>query len=115
VSLLFKMFSVSQISKLSEHELKNKCKLENSFHFQHNGNKNIFVANIPNETSEEELIQIFSQWGEVLTCVNKGVSCWLIGYEDWRSTVLAVDNFNGMKLGDSVIKVDHGNFIRRNS
>ena len=28
-------------------------------------------------------------------------------YEDQRSTDLAVDNFNGVKLGNNLIKVDH--------
>lgn len=29
-------------------------------------------------------------------------------YEDQRSTVLAVDNLNGAKVADRVMRVDHG-------
>ncbi len=54
------------------------------------------------------------RWGEIVnlnllrdkkTGKSKGFA--FICYEDQRSTILAVDNFNGIKLADRSIRVDH--------
>lgn len=54
------------------------------------------------------------RWGEIVninlirdkkTGKSKGFA--FICYEDQRSTVLAVDNFNGIKLAGRAIRVDH--------
>lgn len=56
----------------------------------------------------------FSRWGEIVnlnllrdkkTGKSKGFA--FICYEDQRSTVLAVDNFNGITLAGRQIRVDH--------
>ena len=54
------------------------------------------------------------RWGEIVninlirdkkTGKSKGFA--FICYEDQRSTILAVDNFNGIKLAGRLIRVDH--------
>ncbi|KGL84819.1 RNA-binding motif protein, X-linked 2, partial [Tinamus guttatus] len=63
---------------------------------------------------EGDIICVFSQYGEVVninlvrdkkTGKSKGF-CFLC-YEDQRSTILAVDNFNGIKIKGRTIRVDH--------
>ncbi|NXI64013.1 RBMX2 protein, partial [Anseranas semipalmata] len=63
---------------------------------------------------EGDVICVFSQYGEVVninlvrdkkTGKSKGF-CFLC-YEDQRSTILAVDNFNGIKIKGRTIRVDH--------
>ena len=57
---------------------------------------------------------VFSQYGEIVdlrlvrdkdTGKSRGFA--FVCYEDQRSTVLAVDNLNGISLADRVIRVDH--------
>lgn len=67
--------------------------------------------------SEGDVSCVFSQYGEIVDIkllkfknekneiVNKGIG--FICYEDQRSTILAVDNFNGITLCDYKILVDH--------
>uniref|UniRef100_A0A663EG03 RNA binding motif protein X-linked 2 n=1 Tax=Aquila chrysaetos chrysaetos TaxID=223781 RepID=A0A663EG03_AQUCH len=66
------------------------------------------------ELTEGDVICVFSQYGEVVninlvrdkkTGKSKGF-CFLC-YEDQRSTILAVDNFNGIKIKGRTIRVDH--------
>jgi len=60
------------------------------------------------------VICVFSQYGEIVhinlirdhkTGKSKGFG--FICYEDQRSTILAVDNLNGMKLLGRLVRVDH--------
>ena len=64
--------------------------------------------------NEGDLVTVFSQWGEIVDCriardkktgANRGFA--FIAYEDQRSTILAVDNFNGIELCGRQICVDH--------
>ena len=64
--------------------------------------------------NEGDLVTVFSQWGEIVDCriardkktgKNRGFA--FIAYEDQRSTILAVDNFNGIELCGRQICVDH--------
>ena len=64
--------------------------------------------------NEGDLVIVFSQFGEVVDCrlardrttgKSKGFA-WL-AYEDQRSTILAVDNLNGIELCERTILVDH--------
>lgn len=66
----------------------------------------IFIGGLPYELTEGDLISVFSQYGEIVdvnlvrdkqTGKSKGYA--FIAYEDQRSTVLSVDNFNGIKVG----------------
>lgn len=72
------------------------------------------LGGLPYELTEGDIICVFSQYGEVVninlvrdkkTGKSKGF-CFLC-YEDQRSTILAVDNFNGIKIKGRTIRVDH--------
>ncbi|KAG5886806.1 hypothetical protein JTB14_031449 [Gonioctena quinquepunctata] len=104
--------NMKNVLKLSEQELRTKNKT--SWHDQYKDSAWIFVGGLPYDLSEGDLICIFSQYGEVVninlirdkdTGKTKGF-CFLC-YEDQRSTVLAVDNFNGIKILNRIIRVDH--------
>ncbi|XP_071979371.1 RNA-binding motif protein, X-linked 2 isoform X2 [Engystomops pustulosus] len=72
------------------------------------------MGGLPYELTEGDIICVFSQYGEIvnINLVRDKVTgrsrgfCFLC-YEDQRSTVLAVDNFNGIKLKGRTIRVDH--------
>src|SRR5579859_388175 len=80
----------------------------------------IYVGGIPYELTEGDIICVFSQYGEILdinlvrdkeTGKSKGF-CFL-KYDDQRSTVLAVDNFNGATLLGRTLRVDHSRDYRQ--
>lgn len=100
------------VLKLSEHELKNPS--SKSWHDMYRDSAWIFIAGFPYTLSEGDIICVFSQYGEIVninlirdskTGKSKGF-CFLC-YEDQRSTVLAVDNLNGIKIIDRTLRVDH--------
>ncbi|TGZ39336.1 RNA-binding motif protein, X-linked 2 [Temnothorax longispinosus] len=105
--------NVKNIKKLNEQELRGRNKT--SWHDQYKDSAWIFVGGLPYDLTEGDVIAIFSQYGEVVninlirdkdTGKQKGYG--FLCYEDQRSTILAVDNFNGIKviLGRT-IRVDH--------
>jgi len=100
------------VLKLSERELQNPN--GKSWHDMYRGSAWIFIAGFPYTLSEGDIVCVFSQYGEIVninlvrdskTGKSKGF-CFLC-YEDQRSTVLAVDNLNGIKILDRSLRVDH--------
>ncbi|KAH3744777.1 RNA-binding motif protein, X-linked 2 [Pelomyxa schiedti] len=83
----------------------------------HEGYKNsayIYVGGISFDLNEGDLVTVFSQYGQVTDCnlmrdkvTGKSRGFAFIKYADTRSTVLAVDNFNGIKLLGRQLRVDH--------
>ena len=83
----------------------------------HDGYKDsawIFVGGLPYDLTEGDIITVFSQYGEIvninlvrdkITGKQKGYA--FICYEDQRSTTLAVDNLNSIKLLNRTLRVDH--------
>ena len=64
--------------------------------------------------NEGDIVTVFSQFGEIVDCrlardretgESRGFA--FLAYEDQRSTVLAVDNFNGQEICGKCISVDH--------
>lgn len=120
---------MKNVLKLSEQELKSGNKT--SWHDQYRNSAWVFVGGLPYDLSEGncnnclswwavnnnqiqwslttgDIICVFSQYGEIVninlvrdkkTGKQKGF-CFLC-YEDQRSTVLAVDNLNGVKVSKS--------------
>lgn len=85
-----------------------------SWHQQYRESSYVYVGGLSYELSEGDVLCVFSQWGEIedinlvrdeATGNSKGFA--FVKFEDQRSTVLAVDNFNGAKLLGRVIRVDH--------
>ncbi|KAJ1840639.1 RNA-binding protein Cwf29, partial [Coemansia sp. RSA 2708] len=85
-----------------------------SWHDDYKDSAYIFVGGLPFDLTEGDVICVFSQYGEVVninlvrdkeTGKSKGFA--FLQYEDQRSTVLAVDNFNGTKVLGRTLRVDH--------
>lgn len=64
--------------------------------------------------NEGDIVIVFSQYGEVVDCrlvrdqkTGKSKGFAFLAYEDQRSTILAVDNLNGIELCGRTILVDH--------
>jgi RNA-binding motif X-linked protein 2 len=87
---------------------------KHSWHDEYRNSAYIFIGGLPYTVTEGDVLVAFSQYGEPSdihlprdreTKKSKGF-CFL-AYEDQRSTVLAVDNLNGIQLAGRTIRVDH--------
>ncbi|KAL7853588.1 hypothetical protein AOLI_G00204320 [Acnodon oligacanthus] len=105
---------VKLINELNERESDLGIKDSVSWHSEYKDSAWIFLGGLPYELTEGDIICVFSQYGEIVnvnlvrdktTGKSKGF-CFLC-YEDQRSTILAVDNFNGIKIKGRTIRVDH--------
>ncbi|XP_069604666.1 RNA-binding motif protein, X-linked 2 [Ranitomeya imitator] len=105
---------VKLINELNAREAKLGVKESVSWHQDYKDSAWLFLGGLPFELTEGDIICVFSQYGEIvnINLVRDKVTgrsrgfCFLC-YEDQRSTVLAVDNFNGIKLRGRTIRVDH--------
>ncbi|XP_062131721.1 LOW QUALITY PROTEIN: RNA-binding motif protein, X-linked 2 [Drosophila sulfurigaster albostrigata] len=104
--------NMRNVLKLSEHELQNPN--GKSWHDMYRGSAWIFIAGFPYTLSEGDIICVFSQYGEIVNInlvrdskTGKSKGFVFLCYEDQRSTVLAVDNLNGIKILDRSLRVDH--------
>ncbi|KAJ3251567.1 RNA-binding motif protein, X-linked 2 [Boothiomyces macroporosus] len=102
------------IQRLNQIELEKGLIGKASWHDQFKDSAYIYVGSLPFELTEGDLIAIFSQYGEVIDLdlirdieTGKSKGFCFIGYENQKSTVLAVDNLNGIKILDRTIRVDH--------
>uniref|UniRef100_A0A131YFV6 RNA-binding motif protein, X-linked 2 n=1 Tax=Rhipicephalus appendiculatus TaxID=34631 RepID=A0A131YFV6_RHIAP len=95
--------NVKNITKLNETELKLGVTEKTSWHKKYKDSAWIFIGGLDYQLTEGDVICVFSQYGEVVninlirdkkTGKSKGY-CFLC-YEDQRSTVLSVDNLNGI-------------------
>ncbi|XP_019572573.2 LOW QUALITY PROTEIN: RNA-binding motif protein, X-linked 2 [Rhinolophus sinicus] len=105
---------VKLINELNEREVQLGVADNVSWHSEYKDSAWIFLGGLPYELTEGDIICVFSQYGEIVninlvrdkkTGKSKGF-CFLC-YEDQRSTILAVDNFNGIKIKGRTIRVDH--------
>lgn len=105
---------VKLINELNAREAELGVQEAVSWHAEYKDSAWVFVGGLPYELTEGDVICVFSQYGEVVninlvrdkkTGKSKGF-CFLC-YEDQRSTILAVDNFNGIKIKGRTIRVDH--------
>uniref|UniRef100_A0A182RL48 RRM domain-containing protein n=1 Tax=Anopheles funestus TaxID=62324 RepID=A0A182RL48_ANOFN len=106
------MTNMKNVLKLSDLDLKKGG--GSSWHDQYKNSAWIFVGGLLYDLTEGDILSVFSQYGEIVnvnlvrdkaTGKSKGFA--FICYEDQRSTVLAVDNLNGIKLVGKTIRVDH--------
>ncbi|KAH0560610.1 RNA-binding motif protein, X-linked 2-like [Cotesia glomerata] len=104
--------NVKNIKKLGEQELLRES--TSSWHDQYKDSAWIFFGGLSYDLTEGDVITIFSQYGEPVninlvrdkdTGKQKGYG--FLCYEDQRSTTLAVDNLNGVKILGRTIRVDH--------
>jgi RNA-binding motif X-linked protein 2 len=80
----------------------------------------VFIGGLPFELTEGDVLAVCSQYGEIVhidlvrdpeTNTSRGFA--FVAYEDQRSTVLAVDNLSGTKVGGRVIQVQHVDNYRK--
>ncbi|CAG8685352.1 13265_t:CDS:2, partial [Ambispora gerdemannii] len=106
-----------EILRINAREIDRNISTSGSWHAQYKDSSFIFIGNIPFDLTEGDIICVFSQYGEVIhldlvrdknTGESKGFA--FLKYEDQRSTILAVDNLNGIQasfLLGRTIRVDH--------
>ncbi|KAB7498955.1 RNA-binding motif protein, X-linked 2, partial [Armadillidium nasatum] len=106
--------NVKNIEKLSKLELDRGIPIEKSWHQQYKDSAWIFFGGLNYDLTEGDVICVFSQYGEVANInlirdhkTGKSKGFGFLCYEDQRSTILAVDNLNGIKLASRIIRVDH--------
>lgn len=108
------MAAIQKIIDINKRELENNVSDSASWHADYSDTSYIYVGYLPIELEEKDILAIFSQYGNPThlnlirdreTGKSRGF-CYL-KYEDFRSCVLAIDNFNGIKVWDKRIKVDH--------
>ncbi|KAM3827363.1 RNA-binding motif protein, X-linked 2 [Vipera latastei] len=105
---------VKLINELNEREAELGVQDKVSWHAEYSGSAWVFVGGLPYELTEGDIICVFSQYGEIVNInlvrdkkTGKSKGFCFICYEDQRSTILAVDNFNGIKIKGRTIRVDH--------
>ncbi|UVC54038.1 RNA-binding motif protein, X-linked 2 [Theileria orientalis] len=106
--------NTNAISRLSELELKRGTIGEGSWHHQYKDSCYIFIGGLDTRMTEGDIIIVFSQFGDPIDInlkrdknTGKSLGYCFLGYRDQRSTILAVDNFNGSTLLGRRIRVDH--------
>lgn len=94
--------------------------LDSSWHDRFKHSAYIYVGGLPFELTEGDILAICSQYGEIVdinlvkdakTKKSRGFA--FVAYEDQRSTVLAVDNLSGSRVGGRTIRVDHVDNYRK--
>ncbi|CDJ42122.1 RNA-binding motif protein, X-linked 2, related [Eimeria tenella] len=106
--------NINAIQRLNAEELRLGISQEASWHNHYKDSCYIYISGLDPRLTEGDVAIVFSQWGEPIdvvlvrdqkTGVPRGFG--FLGYEDQRSTILAVDNANGMKLLQRTLRVDH--------
>lgn len=107
--------NMRNLNKMNDRELDMGLAGTNqSWHNEYKDSAWIFVGGLPYDLTEGDTICVFSQFGEVVHInlvrdhgTGKSRGFGFICYEDQRSTILAVDNLNGMELLKRKVRVDH--------
>jgi len=106
--------NIKNTQKLNEQELQLGLIGKKSWHDEYKDSAWLFIGGLPYDLSEGDVICVFSQYGEPVnfnlvrdhkTGKSKGFA--FLCYEDQRSTILAVDNLNGIKILGRTVRVDH--------
>jgi RNA-binding motif X-linked protein 2 len=74
----------------------------------------VYIGGLSYELSEGDIICVMSQWGEIEDInlirdkeTNKSMGFAFLKYENQKSTILAVDNFNGISVLGRILRCDH--------
>lgn len=115
------MNQIRAIQKINEAELNSGILSASlSWHDEYKNQAYIFIGGLNTELTEGDILTVFAQYGvPVDVCLvrdretgdSKGFA--YLKYEDQRSTILAIDNLNGIKLAGRSIKVDHAWYTPR--
>lgn len=105
---------IKEIQRMNQQELDGNVSFEASWHQKYKSSAWIYIGGLYETLSEGDILCVFSQVGEiedihlirdVETGKSKGFA--FLKYHDQKSTVLAIDNFNGCSLLDRLLRVDH--------
>lgn len=105
---------IKNTQKATRQEIAQGISESASWHAAFKHSAYIFVGGLPYDLTEGDILAVFSQYGEIVdlnlvkdkeTAKQKGFA--FLAYEDQRSTVLAVDNLNGVKVASRTIRVEH--------
>lgn len=106
---------IQEINRINQTELQNgTVNTPASWHAKYSNSAWVYIGNLSHQLSEGDIISFMSQFGEVedIHLVREESSgkskgfCFL-KYEDCRSCILAVDNFNGSMVLSRSMRVDH--------
>lgn len=108
---------VKEIERINKKELEHGifggCG-KGSWHDKYKDSAWVYVGGLDYELSEGDVICVMSQWGEIEDInlvrdkdTGKSQGFAFVKYEDQRSTIIAVDNFNGTTLLKRVVRCDH--------
>ncbi|OBA21504.1 hypothetical protein METBIDRAFT_19726, partial [Metschnikowia bicuspidata var. bicuspidata NRRL YB-4993] len=108
------MNTIHKILSINEKELLLNVSDQASWHADYSDTSYIYIGNLHDSIAEKDVLAIFSQYGnpthiDLVKDRESGRSrgfCYL-KYEDQRSCVLAIDNFNGTLIYGKALKVDH--------
>lgn len=98
---------VKEIERINAAELEHGIHggMGGSWHDKYRDSAWVYIGGLSFDLTEGDIICFMSQWGEVEDInlirdksTNKSLGFCFLKYEDQRSTILAVDNFNGIKL-----------------
>lgn len=114
------MSEIRNIQRLNNAELEEATPFNASWHQDYKDTAWVFIGRLPPEMNEMDILIMFSQYGvpvslKLVRDAETGVSrrFAFLKYEDFRSAVLAVDNFNGYEIiPGSKIQVDHVRYRR---
>lgn len=108
------MNKIKHIERITQRELESLTPIAASWHHEYRDSAYVFVGGLSYRMNEGDLVIVFSQYGEVVDCrlardpkTGRSRGFAFLAYEDQRSTVLAVDNLNGIELCGRTILVDH--------
>ncbi|KAG8178325.1 hypothetical protein JTE90_026293 [Oedothorax gibbosus] len=106
--------NVKNIAKLNELELAKGTVDKKSWHDMYKDSAWIFIGGLSYGLTEGDVLSVFSQFGEIVninlirdTKTGKIKGYCFLCYGNQKSTILAVDNLNGIKLCGRTIRVDH--------
>lgn len=94
--------------------------VDSSWHDRFKHSAYVYVGGLPFELTEGDILAVCSQYGEIVdvhlvkdgkTKKSRGFA--FVAYEDQRSTVLAVDNLSGSRVGGRTIRVEHVDNYRK--
>ncbi|XP_064394733.1 RNA-binding motif protein, X-linked 2-like [Halichondria panicea] len=113
------MNNVKAIQRITETEL-TQGRGKKSWHDMYAGSAYVFIGGLNYSLTEGDVLAVFSQYGEIMNInmvrdkkTGKAKGFCFLCYENQKSTVLAVDNMNGIKLCGKTIRVDHVAEYRR--
>lgn len=108
------MHTTKVIKNFTETELQKNIDNDASWHQDYKDSAYIFIGGLHFDMNEGDVSTVFSQYGELVDVrlmrdrkTGKSRGFGFVAYEDQRSTVLAVDNFNGVEICGRTIRVDH--------